>query len=120
MELFQKTKVVKLRSHLDKYLVADDDRETVRQSRNGSSSRARWFVETIEGKNQSVLLRSCNGTYLTASDAPFLLGMTGKKVLQTVPDKPSGDWSLQWEPIRDGFQVRITVSACSTASVTRA
>lgn len=108
MELFKKTKVVKLRSHLDKYLVADDDRETVRQSRNGSSSKARWFVETIEGKNGSVLLRSYHGTYLTASDAPFLLGMTGKKVLQTAPpEKLSGEWSLQWEPIRDGFQVKL-------------
>ncbi|OWM75997.1 hypothetical protein CDL15_Pgr009642 [Punica granatum] len=107
MELFQKTKVVKLRSHLDKYLVADDDRETVRQSRNASSSKARWFVETIEGKNGSILLRSCHGGYLTASDAPFLLGMTGKKVMHTMPEKPSGDWNLQWEPIRDGFQVKL-------------
>ncbi|KAK4741366.1 hypothetical protein SAY87_024954 [Trapa incisa] len=107
MEFFLNSKVVKLRSHLDKYLVADDDRETVRQSRKGSSVKARWFVEAIEGKNRSVLLRSCHGTYMTASDEPFLLGMTGKKVVQTVPEKSSADWSLQWEPIRDGFQVKL-------------
>ncbi|KAE8730264.1 xylosyltransferase 2-like [Hibiscus syriacus] len=53
MEIFTKAKVVKLRSHLEKYLVADDDQETV---------------------------------------------------LQTVPDKM--DWKLQWEPIRDGFQIK--------------
>ncbi|KAE8716502.1 pentatricopeptide repeat-containing protein [Hibiscus syriacus] len=104
MEIFTKAKAVKLRSHLEKYLVADDDQETVRQSRNNSGKRARWFVELVHDKPNVIRLRSCHGKYLAATDIPFLLGMTGKKVLQTVPDKM--DWKLQWEPIRDGFQIK--------------
>ncbi|KAK8655364.1 hypothetical protein V6N13_107944 [Hibiscus sabdariffa] len=104
MEIFTKAKAVKLRSHLEKYLVADDDQETVRQSRNSSGKRARWFVELVHDKPNVIRLRSCHGKYLAATDIAFLLGMTGNKVLQTVPDKM--DWKLQWEPIRDGFQIK--------------
>ncbi|RVW82415.1 hypothetical protein CK203_049018 [Vitis vinifera] len=77
MELFRTAKAVTLRSHLDKYLVADDDKETVRQSRNGLSRRAKWLVE---GSGHVIRLKSCHGRYLTASDTAYLLGMTGKKV----------------------------------------
>ncbi|XP_065860908.1 uncharacterized protein [Euphorbia lathyris] len=106
MELFTKTKAVKLRSHLDKYLIAQDDGETVCQSRNGSTRKAKWFVELVDGRTDAVRLKSFAGKYLTASDLPFLLGMTGKRVIQTLPEKIS-DWRLQWEPIKDGFQVKL-------------
>ncbi|GLU03004.1 hypothetical protein SLE2022_202270 [Rubroshorea leprosula] len=111
MEFFTGARAVKLRSHLDKYLVADDDQERVRQSRNGSSQKARWFVEVVGDKNV-IRLKSCHGTYLTATDQPFLLGMTGNKVFQTVPEKVT-DWNIQWEPIRDGFQLKFK-SWCGT------
>ncbi|KAL4280938.1 hypothetical protein GQ457_03G007450 [Hibiscus cannabinus] len=105
MESFYKGQGCELRSHLEKYLVADDDQETVRQSRNSSGKRARWFVELVHDKPNVIRLRSCHGKYLAATDIAFLLGMTGNKVLQTVPDKM--DWKLQWEPIiRDGFQIK--------------
>ncbi|KAF2299564.1 hypothetical protein GH714_038167 [Hevea brasiliensis] len=97
---------VKLRSHLDKYMIADDDGETVRQSKNGSSRKARWLVELVEGRTDAVRLKTCDGRYLTASDLPFLLGMTGKRVIQTLPEKIT-DLNLEWEPIRDGFQVKL-------------
>jgi hypothetical protein len=106
MEVFQKAKAVKLRSHLDKYLVADDDRKKIRQSRNGSSRRAIWFVELVERKSHVIRLRSCHGTYLTATTEPFLLGMTGNKVLQTEPEMVY-DLKYEWEPITDGFQVKL-------------
>ncbi|XP_025013297.1 uncharacterized protein LOC8287041 isoform X2 [Ricinus communis] len=106
MELFTKTMAVKLRSHLDKYLIADDDGETIRQSRNGSTRHARWLVERVEGTENSIRLKTIDGRYLTASDTHFLLGMTGKRVIQTKPEKIT-DWNLQWEPARDGFQVRL-------------
>lgn len=81
MDFFYKAKAVKLKSHLDKYLVADDDQENIRQSRNGSSRKARWLVELVEAENSHFIrLKSGSGKYLTASDEPFLLGMTGKKV----------------------------------------
>ncbi|KAJ8760970.1 hypothetical protein K2173_022008 [Erythroxylum novogranatense] len=113
MELFTKTKVVKLRSHLDKYLIAADNGETVSQSRNGgNSSKARWLVEVVDGKDNHIRLKSTRGTYLTASNLPFLLGMTGKKVIQTSPEQNT-DWQLEWEPIRDGFEICLK-SWCGT------
>ncbi|GKV22747.1 hypothetical protein SLEP1_g32580 [Rubroshorea leprosula] len=106
MEFFTGVKAVRLRSHLDKYLVADDNKETVRQSRNGSAQKGRWFVELVEDETHVIRLKSCHGKYLAASDQEFLLGITGKKkVLQTVPEKLA-DRNILWEPIRDGFQVK--------------
>lgn len=110
MEFFNKSKAVRLKSHLDKYLVADDDEETVRQSLiNASSRRTQWTIELVEGKSHVVRLRSCYGKYLTASDEPFLLGMTGKKVLQTIPtsNKNESSSAIEWEPRKDGFQVKL-------------
>ncbi|XP_038695563.1 uncharacterized protein LOC119992847 [Tripterygium wilfordii] len=104
MELFQKAKVVRLRSHHDKYLLADSDEENVCQDRNGTVMNARWIVEFPE--DGTVLrFKSCYGKYLTASNMPQLLGVTGKKVIQTLPRRL--DSSLEWEPIREGFQVRL-------------
>lgn len=101
MEFLSKAKVVRLRSHLDKFLVADDDEKTVRQSRNGASVRARWTVELIEGKNNVIRLKSCSsGKYLTPSSEPFLTGMTGKKVVQDIPANKR-DSSMEWEPIKE-------------------
>ncbi|XP_027360448.1 uncharacterized protein LOC113868769 [Abrus precatorius] len=105
MEFFTKTMVVKLHSHLDKFLVADDDAGKVRQSRKGSGRRAKWTVETVEGANK-VRLKSCHGKYLTAAETPFLLGMTGKTVVQTEYEAASY-WRYEWEVIRDGFQVKL-------------
>ena len=50
-------------------------------------------------------LKSCYGKYLTASNMPFLLKSTAKKVLQTLPRRL--DSSVEWEPIREGVQVRL-------------
>ncbi|KAK2990781.1 hypothetical protein RJ640_012682 [Escallonia rubra] len=107
MEFFTKTGAVKFRSHLDKYLVADDDdKKTVRQSRNGSLRKSRWLVEPVENKPHVIRLKSFHGGYLTASVHPFLLGMTGNRVLHTTPYTMK-DESIEWEPIRDGFQVKL-------------
>lgn len=108
MEFFTKTKAVKLRSHLEKYLIAEDDLETARQTRHGSSRKAAiWFVELVDEKSHVIRLKSSYGRYLTASDMPFLLGMTGKRVIQTELSGNNFDnWKLEWEPIRDGFRLR--------------
>lgn len=105
MDLFYNAKTVRLRSHHDKYLVAEEDEESVSQDRNGSARNAKWVVETIPGSDISIRLKSCYGKYLTASNQPFLLGMTGRKVLQTKPARL--DSSVEWEPTRDGSQVRL-------------
>ncbi|KAK7340485.1 hypothetical protein VNO77_21190 [Canavalia gladiata] len=104
MEFFQKARVVRLRSHHDKYLLADDDKECVYQDRLGCYKNAKWSVEIVEGANL-IRLKSCYEKYLTASNMPFLFGATGKKVLQTLPSRL--DSSLEWEPIREGVQVRL-------------
>lgn len=104
MEFFQKAKVVRLRSHHDKYMLAHEDQENVYQDRNGCYDNAKWNVEILENGN-GIRLTSCFGKYLTASNMPFLLKSTGKKVIQTLPKRLNS--SVEWEPIRDGVQVRL-------------
>ncbi|KAI5580782.1 hypothetical protein POPTR_008G193900v4 [Populus trichocarpa] len=105
MDFFLNAKTVRLRSHHDKYLLAEEDEDSVTQDRNGSSKIARWTVEPVPGSDSIIRLKSCNGKYLTASNEPFLLGMTGRKVLQTVPRR--FDSSVEWEPVREGGQVKL-------------
>ncbi|KAL5096571.1 hypothetical protein RYX36_000898 [Vicia faba] len=104
MEFFQKAKVVRLRSHHDKYLLADDDQEGVHQDRLGCCRQAKWTVEIIEHANL-IRLKSVFGKYLTASNMPFLLGAKGKKVMQTLPSRLNS--SLEWEPLREGDHIRL-------------
>ncbi|XP_022725267.1 uncharacterized protein LOC111281823 isoform X2 [Durio zibethinus] len=105
MDLFLNAKAVRLRSHHDKYLLAEEDEESVTQDRNGSSKNARWTVEFVPGSQNIIRLKSSYNRYLTASNQPFLLGMTGRKVTQTLPRRL--DSSVEWEPIREGSQVKL-------------
>ncbi|XP_042408441.1 uncharacterized protein LOC121997852 [Zingiber officinale] len=108
MELFDHAKAVRLRSYHGKYLKADEDEEHVTQSRNGSAPGARWEVEFLPDC-PTFRLRSCHGRYLAASAEHFLLGFTGKKVvqLQFFPSLDPNPPCLKWEPIREGFQVKL-------------
>lgn len=106
MEFFNNAKAVRLKSHLDKYLVADDDQATVRQSSDGASRKARWSVELVEGNPHVIRLKSCHGRYLAASDEPFLLGMTGKKVVQG-DSYSKRDAAVEWEPIKEEYRVKL-------------
>ncbi|KAL3813130.1 hypothetical protein ACJIZ3_014398 [Penstemon smallii] len=107
MDLFVKAKSVRLRSYKDKYLIAEEDRENINQTRDGSSKNAIWIVELVDQK-ECIRLRSCFGTYLTASNIPFIPGVSGKKVIQTLAIQ--FDRETQWEPLRDGMQVRLRSS----------
>lgn len=98
------------RSH-DKYLLAEEDEESVSQDRDGRSMNARWTVEVVE-KADVIRLKSCFGKYLTASNIPMFLGMTGKRVTQTLPRRL--DSSTEWEPVREGVQVRLKTRYVST------
>lgn len=106
MEFFNKAKSVRLKSHLNKFLVADDDEKTVRQHEDGSMKKARWMVELVEGNPHAIRLKGCHGRYLIASDESFLLGWTGKKVIQSFPDRKR-DASIEWEPINEGYKVKL-------------
>lgn len=105
MDFFSRAKAVRFKSHHDKYLLAEEDEESVTQHRNGSSNNAKWFVEHVPEYDNVIRFKSCYGKYLTASDNPFLLGMTGRKVLQTLPK--TLDSSVEWEPVRDGVRVKL-------------
>lgn len=105
MDLFNKAKVVRLRSHHDRYLHADDDEATVTQGKSGASQQAKWTVEFVGGDSNLIRLKSCYNRYLTASNKPYLLGLTGHKVVQDVPARL--DSSVEWEPIREGVQVKL-------------
>lgn len=105
MEFFKKAKSVRLKSIHEKYLTADADEESVFQDRVGSSDCTKWTVEFVEGAENVVRLKSFLGKYLTALDEQFLLGVTGQKVVQTLPTKLNS--SVEWEPIRDGMQVKL-------------
>ncbi|CDP02183.1 unnamed protein product [Coffea canephora] len=71
MELLAGAKIIRLRTHKGKYLIAGDDEESVRQDRDGSMKQARWRVEFVDG-NDGVRLKSCYGKYLTATNEPIL------------------------------------------------
>lgn len=105
MEFFKRAKVFRLKcSHHSKYLTADEDDERIKQSRENSSKKARWVYEAVEGKDNVLRLRnSWSHRYLTATDDPFLLGMTGKKVIQTISQGPISEW----EPIKDGSYIKL-------------
>ncbi|KAI3691279.1 hypothetical protein L2E82_49562 [Cichorium intybus] len=112
MEVFRKAKVIRLQSWQKKYLVADDDKVTVQQSNRGSSLEARWIIEYVENNPNVIRLKSCHGLYLSATDKPFLLGITGKKVEQ-YPSNMIPDHSTEWEPIQEGtlFHVKLQTSS---------
>ncbi|XP_051144586.1 uncharacterized protein LOC127260731 [Andrographis paniculata] len=99
MDLFRQARSVRLKNVHDKFLLADEDEESVTQDRSGSSKSAKWTVEFDENSDKLIRLKSCYGKYLTASNQPLFLGMTGHKVLQTLPARL--DSSTLWEPIRD-------------------
>ena len=102
MEFFKRAKVVRLRSQHHKFLTASEDEESVKQSRKGSSKNVRWTVEPVQGKPNLIRLKSCfSCKYLSASEEPFRLGWTGKRVFQSSP-RLRLDPSVEWEPIREG------------------
>ncbi|KAK1415687.1 hypothetical protein QVD17_31472 [Tagetes erecta] len=111
MEFFEKSsEAIRLKTHHNKYLIAGDDYITVRQSQSAvETRRARWLIEHVDSNNHVIRLKSCYGKYLTASDTPFLLGMTGKKVIQSLPENVK-DLAIEWQPVRDGFQVKLKTS----------
>ncbi|OAP15611.1 hypothetical protein AXX17_AT1G27530 [Arabidopsis thaliana] len=105
MEFFQKAKAIRMRNSHNKYLTADDDEETVTQNRNGSTKNARWTVEPVRDSFHVIRLKSCYGKYLTASNERFLLGATGKKVIQLKLSRV--DSSVEWEPLREGSKIKL-------------
>ncbi|KAL3824188.1 hypothetical protein ACJIZ3_020217 [Penstemon smallii] len=103
--LFKNAKSIRLKSAHNKYLAAADDQVSVTQNRNGSSKSTKWTVEFVENYDTIIRLKSCYGKYLTASNQPFLLGMTGRKVIQTLPNRL--DSSVEWEVMKQNGVVKL-------------
>ncbi|XP_051126835.1 uncharacterized protein LOC127248516 [Andrographis paniculata] len=105
MDLFLRASTVRLISYRDKNLVAEDNHATISQGSDGSAKNAIWSVEIIDGKD-CIRLKSCFGTYLTATSMAFMPGgLSGKKVIQRWPSQSNS--ASEWEPVRDGMQVRL-------------
>lgn len=104
MDIFLKASKVRLISHKDRFLVADDDGINISHGSDESTPNTIWSVEIVDGKD-AVRLKSCYGTYLTASPTTIISGVTGKKVVQTWPFEC--DAAADWEPSRDGMEVRL-------------
>lgn len=105
MEFFLRAKVFRLKSsHQSKYLLADQDEETVKLTREISFQNTRWSYELVEGKTNVIRLRSCHSwKYLAASEEHYLLGMTGKRVAQ----RPWLGPTVEWEPIQEGPYIKL-------------
>lgn len=106
MELFQNAKAVRFRSVKDRYLVAETDQETVTQDRDGTNNKSVWTVESGNDEN-FIRFKSCYGTYLAATSTTFVPWVAGKFVVKQVIPDPIDMTMTEWEPLRDGFQVRL-------------
>ncbi|KAG6404194.1 hypothetical protein SASPL_136434 [Salvia splendens] len=104
MDIFRKAKSIRMVSYRDKYLTAAEDEESVIQDES-PRQKSVWTVELMADRN-AIRLRSYLGTYLAASTIPLLPGVTAKKAVQTSLESPS-DPSIEWEPMRDGMQVKL-------------
>lgn len=107
IDTFRIAKSVRLRSSAhEKYLVADDNEESVVMGRNGQSKEARWRVELVPGSEDLIRLKSCHGGYLTASNERLMLGATGHNVVQS-RRTGAGDPAGEWKPVADGSKVKL-------------
>ncbi|PWA71098.1 actin cross-linking [Artemisia annua] len=97
MDIFRNDMIIHLKNVQDKYLIAQQDEQSVSKSRNGFTKNAQWKVEVND--EDSLYLKSCYGKYLTASNQPLIPGMTARnlRVTQTQPEKKNT--SHLWLPV---------------------
>ena len=60
MELFHNAKIVRLCSHHEKFLLADDDEESVVQDWSSLSKAARWTMELVKDANNIIHLKKAH------------------------------------------------------------
>ncbi|GLT29310.1 hypothetical protein SLA2020_041840 [Shorea laevis] len=58
MDFFHNAKAVRLCSHHDNFLLAEEDEESITQDRNGSFKNTRWTVEFVSGSQSIIRLKS--------------------------------------------------------------
>ncbi|KAL8240731.1 hypothetical protein R6Q59_014086 [Mikania micrantha] len=97
MEILQNEMIIRLQNNQGKYLIAQQDEESVSKSRDGTTKNAQWKIEMHD--EESIYLKSCYGKYLTASNQPSIPGVVARnlKVTQTQPEKRNT--SHLWLPV---------------------
>lgn len=98
MDILKNNMIIRLKNGKDKYVIAEQDEESVIKCRDGSTKNAQWTVEVND--NESLYLKSCYGKYLTALNMPSIPGIVAKnlKVVQTLPEKKNT--SHLWLPVK--------------------
>ncbi|KAI3520820.1 hypothetical protein L1887_10272 [Cichorium endivia] len=97
MNIFQDDMIIRLKYGKDRYLIAEQDEESVSKCREGCTKNAQWTIEVND--EESLYLKSCYGKYLTATNQPSMPGMIAKhlKVTQSLPERKNT--SHQWLPV---------------------
>ncbi|KAJ0818037.1 putative actin-crosslinking [Helianthus annuus] len=97
MDVLRNDMIIRIKNNQGRYLVAQQDEESVSKSRDGSTKNAQWTVEMYD--EESLYLKSCYGKYLTASNQPSIPGLIARnlRVTQTQPAKRNT--SHRWLPV---------------------
>ncbi|CAM6091960.1 unnamed protein product [Calypogeia fissa] len=113
MDHFKGATTVRLKGVHGKYLWAELDNYEVSQQNEDKNNQAFWRVERNQaGSNSNTLrLRSCFDTYLTASEKHYhgiaFLSFSGKRVTQMRPENVESTTSFDWEPVIELGRLRL-------------
>jgi hypothetical protein len=104
MEVFERAAAVRLKSIHGRSLRADGNRKSVSQTGDGRDLATVWKVEQVTG-GDAVRFKSMHDLYLAETDFAYILGLTGKKVIQSYSSK--ADSAVEWQPISQGKYVKL-------------
>ncbi|CAK9269354.1 unnamed protein product [Sphagnum jensenii] len=104
MEVFERAATVRLKSIHGRSLRADGNRKSVSQTGDGRDVATVWNVEQVTG-GDAVRFKSMHDLYLAETDFAYILGLTGKKVIQSYSSK--ADSAVEWQPISQGKYVKL-------------
>jgi hypothetical protein len=104
MEVFEGAAAVRLKSIHGRFLWADGNRKSVSQTRDSREVATVWKVQQVTG-GAAVRLKSVHDLYLAETDSAYILGLIGKKVIQSHSSK--ADSAVEWQPISQGKYVKL-------------
>ncbi|CAM6085846.1 unnamed protein product [Calypogeia fissa] len=113
MDHFEGATTVRLKGVHGKYLWAEPDNYEVSQQNEDKNNQAFWRVERNKAgsKSNTLRLRSCFDTYLTASEKHYhgiaFLSFSGKRVTQMRPENVESTTSFDWEPVIELGRLRL-------------
>jgi hypothetical protein len=104
MEVFERAATVRLKSIHGRFLWADGNRKSVSQTGDSRDVATVWKVEQVT-VGAAVRFKSVHDLYLAETDFAYILGLTGKKVIQSYSSK--ADSAVEWQPISQGKYVKL-------------